>query len=82
MDMIISLVVNFLTILNFCIFLSVIFSFFPTARSHKFVEFINAVSEPILKKIKSFLPKTGMIDFSPLVALILIDLIITFLHYL
>ena len=36
---------------------------------------IYAVTEPILGPIRRVLPKTGMFDFSPIVALLLLDLI-------
>ncbi|HEC22392.1 MAG TPA: YggT family protein [Chloroflexi bacterium] len=38
----------------------------PVAR------FLYAVTEPVLAPIRAVLPSTGMIDFSPLVAMILI----------
>ena len=36
---------------------------------------IYAITEPILGPIRRVLPKTGMFDFSPIVALLLLDLI-------
>lgn len=40
-----------------------------------FYEFVNSLVNPILKPIKKILPNTGMIDFSPMIALILLELI-------
>ncbi|MFQ5856335.1 MAG: YggT family protein [Anaerolineae bacterium] len=36
------------------------------------VQILYQVTEPILAPIRRYLPQTGMIDFSPLVAIILI----------
>ena len=41
----------------------------------RFFEFINSLVNPLLKPIKNALPKTGMIDFSPMIALLLLELI-------
>jgi YggT family protein len=34
--------------------------------------FLYAVTEPVLQPIRSILPSTGMIDFSPMVAMLLV----------
>lgn len=36
---------------------------------------INRIVEPVLNPIRRILPQTGMVDFSPLVAIILIQVI-------
>ena len=36
------------------------------------VRFLYAITEPVLEPIRAILPQTGMIDFSPLVATVLI----------
>jgi YggT family protein len=36
---------------------------------------INRIVDPMLNPIRRLLPQTGMVDFSPLVAIILIQLI-------
>ena len=37
------------------------------------LKLIYAVTEPVLGPIRRALPKTGMFDFSPIVALLLLD---------
>ena len=54
------------------IFARVILSWFPTGASNPIVEFIFAVTEPILAPIRRVVPRFGMLDISPMVALILI----------
>ena len=40
--------------------------------NNELVRFLYAITEPVLEPIRAVLPATGMIDFSPLVATILI----------
>lgn len=39
-------------------------------------DFFNRVTEPVLAPVRNMLPRTGMMDFSPLVVLLLIQFII------
>ncbi len=56
----------------------VIISFFqPRFQSrsyHPVVRFIYEVTEPFLALCRRFLPQTGVLDFSPLVAIIILEL--------
>ena len=40
---------------------------------HPVSVFVHQVTEPVLAPIRRLLPSTGMIDFSPLVALVLLQ---------
>ena len=42
---------------------------------HPVSVFVHQVTEPILAPIRRFLPSTGMIDFSPLIALVLLQVV-------
>ena len=46
----------------------------PVSRN-PFVEFVRQVTDPILRPIQVLLPRTGPIDFSPMIALFLIYLL-------
>ena len=61
--------------LYLAIFARVILSWFPTQASNPLVQFIYAVTEPILAPIRRFVPRFGMLDVSPMIALILILLV-------
>ncbi len=50
-------------------------SFFPVDRSQAFVKLIYDLTEPILAPIRNILPQTGMLDFSPMVAILIILLL-------
>ncbi|MCL0044325.1 YggT family protein [Dehalococcoidia bacterium] len=64
------------TFLYLAIFARVILSWFPQASSsNPLVQFIYAMTEPVLRPIRRFVPKFGMLDVSPMIALILIIII-------
>ncbi len=54
----------------------VILSWFPNVSyNNPIVQFIYAVTEPILSPIRRVLPSTGMFDFAPMVAIIVIFIV-------
>ena len=57
------------------IFARVILSWFPMQAGNPIVQFIHAVTDPILAPIRRFVPRFGMLDVSPMIALILILLV-------
>ena len=61
--------------LYFAIFARIILSWFPTSAKNPLVIFVYAVTEPILAPIRRVVPKFGMIDISPMVALLAIIII-------
>ena len=63
------------TFFYFAIFARVILSWFPGSVNNPIVVFIYAVTEPILAPIRRIVPRFGMIDLSPMVALLAIVLI-------
>ncbi|HUX46958.1 MAG TPA: YggT family protein, partial [Desulfosporosinus sp.] len=52
-------------------------SFLPQLRSNKLSMLLNDVTDPILKPFQRFKigGKAGIIDFSPIIAIIVLDLI-------
>lgn len=44
-------------------------------RGNKYYDFVNGLTAPIMKPIKRVVPPMGMMDFSPIVALLLLDII-------
>ncbi|MEE8443382.1 MAG: YggT family protein [Dehalococcoidia bacterium] len=63
------------TFLYLAIFARVILSWFPTGRGNPIVQFIFAITEPILAPIRRVVPRFGMLDLTPMIALILVALI-------
>ncbi len=56
------------------IFIHIIISWIPGARQSRFGQTISMLVEPYLGTIRSFLPRIGMLDFSPIVGYILLEL--------
>ncbi len=68
-------------LLSFIIIVQVILTYFMSPF-HPVRQFIDRIVEPMLAPIRRFVPVVGMIDFSPLVLLILIQVIGQILIYL
>ena len=49
----------------------------PGKTDHPLVAIIFQITEPILRPIRRILPNTGMFDFSPIVAIILINIVLS-----
>lgn len=62
----------FVTMVNYLILARVLLSFFPSLRYSKITEFIYQLTEPILAPCRMLLDKVGlnmgMVDFSPILA--------------
>lgn len=57
------------------ILIRVILSFVQINPYHPAVQMVYQLTEPILEPIRNIMPRTGMIDFSPLIALLLLGLL-------
>lgn len=71
-----------LLVFRVLIFVRIIFSFFRPAYGSFFAriaEVATAVTEPLLGPIRRLLPATPGIDFSPLIALLLLEFVGTIL---
>ena len=61
-------------VLTFTIFIRVILSWFVT-RPNTLTIILDKITEPILAPLRRIIPRAGMFDFTPLVAIILLQLI-------
>ncbi len=50
-------------------------SFLPLSPYHPLVRLVFQLTEPILAPLRRYMPPLGMIDFTPLVAIILLQVI-------
>ena len=64
-----------ITILYFAIIARAIISWFPVSPSNVIVALIYQITEPILAPLRRIIPRVGMIDITPLVALIVLAVI-------
>jgi YggT family protein len=67
---------QFIEILSYiliaAIFIRIIFSFTRPDPRNQIYAVILQITEPILAPIRSILPRTGMLDFSPMIAMFLL----------
>ena len=71
-----SVLYTFLSLLELLILARVILSWVASPFSRNpLVQLIRAVTDPMLEPIRSILPRTGMFDFSPMVALLVLQLL-------
>jgi YggT family protein len=60
-------------VLTAAIFIRVLLSWFPIDPRNPLVTLLYDITEPILEPLRRVIPRLGMFDLSPLVALILIQ---------
>lgn len=58
---------------SFAVIVYVLMSWFPGARESRFGEVLGSVVEPYLEVFRKIIPPLGMIDISPIVALIVLQ---------
>ncbi len=75
-EQIASLFVLFLYLLIFAVIGRALLSWFPVSQNNQFARFLYQVTEPLLEPVRRILPRTGMIDFSTLVVIILLYVMI------
>ena len=63
------------TLLVIAIIARSLLSWFNMDPRSPLIQALNAVTEPILDPIRRIMPRLGMIDFSPLVAILLLQFI-------
>jgi YggT family protein len=71
-DQVATLFTVFLYILIAAIIIRSLISWFPAAQGSSIARWLYRVTEPLLDPVRRILPRTGMIDFSALVVIILL----------
>ena len=63
-------------VISLAIFVRAILSWFPTvSNDNVFVALVYNMTEPILAPLRSVIPRVGMLDITPLVAIITFQII-------
>lgn len=59
----------------------ILLSWFPNMdRENPLIRLVYDITEPVLRPIRNMLPQTGMFDFSPLIVLVIIQVLTVFLR--
>jgi len=69
-------------VLTILILLRVVVSWFSPRPTNILVIILYRITEPLLAPLRRIIPRVGMFDFTPLVAIILLQLIYYLLYYL
>ena len=72
---IIELASGILTVYKYILLASIIISWVNADPYNPIVNFIYRATEPVLRRVRRYMPDTGMIDLSPIVVFALIYLI-------
>jgi YggT family protein len=54
-----------------------LFSWFPIDRNNGFYLLLHNITEPLLAPVRQLMPRTGMIDFSAMIVIVVLYVMIT-----
>lgn len=74
MNFIVGLIYQLLSIYTWVIIIYIFMSWFPGARQSSIGQFMGRIVEPYLDPFRRIIPPLGMIDISPIVAIIVLNL--------
>jgi len=75
MDLLVYFVDVFFTLLSLAILARVLLSWVRVSPYHPAVELLYRITEPILAPLRRVIPPLGMVDITPVIALILLQII-------
>ena len=79
MEFLFDLIRYLCEVLTLVIFARVIVSWFSPSPTNRLVIILYQVTEPFLAPLRRIIPRVGMFDFTPLVAIIILRLIVSLL---
>ena len=75
MNSLVYLVDLFFTLLSLAILARVLLSWVRVSPYHPAVEFLYQITEPILAPLRRIIPSVSMVDISPIIAMLLLQII-------
>jgi YggT family protein len=79
LEFVLNVALTFITIMQFAIIGRAIMSWFDRSQSNPVSQILVQLTEPIVAPIRAILPSMGMIDLSPLVAILILLVLRTML---
>ncbi|TFE03564.1 YggT family protein [Jeotgalibacillus sp. R-1-5s-1] len=73
MGTIFSLLITLLQFYSYALIIYILLSWFPNARESSFGQILGRICEPYLEPFRKIIPPLGMIDISPIVAIIALN---------
>ena len=75
MDFLINFLRTLIQVLQFAILGRVILSWIDPTGQYRISQIIQEITEPVIGPIRKVLPRMGMLDLSPLIALMLLNVL-------
>ncbi|HET7522155.1 MAG TPA: YggT family protein [Bacillales bacterium] len=72
MEMLEFWLVQAIIIYSWALIVYILMSWFPNARESTFGQFMGSICDPYLEPFRRIIPPLGMIDFSPIVAILVL----------
>lgn len=80
MGFVVQIIFLVLWLFELALLARVVLSWFPNVdRSNPIIQLLYDITEPVLRPIREMLPQNSMIDFSPLVVFLIIQLLMRLL---
>lgn len=70
MEEVAVILASIVRLLGFAIFFRSILSWFPIDRNGPIVRTLDAITEPVLEPLRRVIPLVGMVDITPMVAIL------------
>ncbi|WHY79265.1 YggT family protein [Neobacillus sp. WH10] len=74
MAFVFNLLQQIITIYSWALIIYILMSWFPNARESSIGQFLARICEPYLEPFRKIIPPIGMIDISPIVAFLVLNL--------
>jgi len=68
-----QIIILFTSLLSIAIFVRALLSWFNLDPRSPLIQALNSITEPIISPIRQVMPRLGMFDLSPLVAILLLN---------
>ncbi|MDQ0206432.1 YggT family protein [Alkalicoccobacillus murimartini] len=82
MEVLLYLILQAARLYSFLILAWVLMSWFPNARESSIGQMIGRLVEPYIDMFRQFVPRLGMIDLSPIVSLLVLNMATNGLRFL
>ncbi len=73
MDMIETIIIKLISLYSWLVIAYILMSWFPNARQSSIGQFIGSIVEPYLGPFRKIIPPLGMIDISPIIAILALN---------
>lgn len=74
-NVLITTIEYFFDIIFVLILVRIVLSYLPQYQSHQLAQMVFGITEPILAPFKRFIPPIGMLDLSPMVAILVLGVL-------